>query len=115
MAQSKILSSWKFLVLLTDLALFVQGCGLSPGLQVKAGPSRFFESTRLTEPVEEDDYILIPVTSQLIDRLELQSSAVKRDVPPEEWGGGSAEYKYHVGPQDLLQVVVWDHSELSIT
>ena len=67
----KIRQRWQFLISLAIPVLLMQGCAYAPGMQLKAGPG-FFTFTRLTEPVEEDDYILVPVTRHVVESLELE-------------------------------------------
>lgn len=106
--------SWNRLGGLIAVLLFIQGCGLSPGIQVKAGPSRFFSFTRLVDPVEEENYILIPVTPRVVEELE-SASSIRRSEIPKEWIVDSSNYNYRIGPLDVLHVIVWDHPELSTT
>jgi polysaccharide export outer membrane protein len=94
------------------ISALIQGCAFTPGLQVKAGPEGFFRSTP-THPQEEDRYVLIPVTEELVAQMEAESLPKNREIPP-EWRSDVSNYAYQVGPNDLLQVVVWDHPELSL-
>lgn len=114
---TKIRQRWQFLISLVVPVLLMQGCAFAPGMQLKAGP-KFFTFTRLTEPVEEDDYILVPVTKHVVESLEVEhlkaESLTAESKIPAEWIVDSPHYDYQVGFPDLLQVVVLDHPELSI-
>ncbi|MGZ8162349.1 MAG: polysaccharide biosynthesis/export family protein [Methylobacter sp.] len=113
----KIRQRWQFLISLAIPVLLMQGCAFAPGLQLKAGPG-FFTFSRLTEPVEEDDYILVPVTKQVVQRLELEhlkaESLTAESKIPAEWIVDSQNYDYQVGFPDNLQIVVLGHPELNI-
>jgi polysaccharide export outer membrane protein len=93
--------------------VLIQGCAFTPGLQVKAGPEGVFRAATPTEPEEEDNYILIPVNEQLVAKMEAGARPKSREVPP-EWRDDASQYDYRVGRNDLLQVIVWDHPELSL-
>lgn len=99
-------------VLLTLVAISLPGCGFTPGLQVEAGPQGVFRETP-TGIQEEDKYILIPVDETEMLKLEAANAPKVRDLPP-EWVRDDANYRYRLGPADLLQVIVWDHPELSL-
>jgi len=113
----KIRQRWQFLISLAIPVLLMQGCAYAPGMQLKAGPG-FFTFTRLTEPVEEDDYILVPVTKHVVQRLELEHLKAESLTPeskiPAEWIVDSQNYDYQVGFPDILQIVVLGHPELNI-
>ena len=97
------------LILLAVLSANFSGCMLAPGLTVDAEPSMWSSST---DPVDEGDYVLIPVTSSVLKKLEADAVTTKRAVP-EEWVVDSSTYDYRIGPSDILQIWVWEHPELS--
>lgn len=113
----KIRQRWQFLISLAIPVLLMQGCAYAPGMQLKAGPG-FFTFTRLTEPVEEDDYILVPVTKHVVESLELEhlkaESLTMESKIPAEWIIDTQNYDYQVGFPDILQIVVLGHPELNI-
>jgi Polysaccharide biosynthesis/export protein len=114
---TKIRQRWQFLISLAIPVLRMQGCAFAPGMQLKAGPG-FFTLTRLTEPVEEDDYILVPVTKHVVESLELEhlkaESLTAESKIPAEWIVDSQHYDYQVGFPDILQVVVLGRTEPNI-
>lgn len=113
----KIIQRWQFLISLAIFVLLMQGCAFAPGMQLKAGPG-FFTFTRPTGPVEEDDYILVPVTNQVVESLELEhlktESLTAENKIPAEWIADSQNYDYQVGFPDMLRIVVLGHPELNI-
>ena len=88
--------------------LSVMGCALAPGLQLNPSPSSFADTTK---PVDEGEYLWVPIDHQLVDQQVKAHPAGKRVVPP-EWIKDDKAYSYQIGVGDLLQVVVWDHQEL---
>jgi polysaccharide biosynthesis/export protein len=108
---TKLENRWGFLVGLV-LPVLLDGCAFTPGLQVDAGPQGFFRGTP-TEPEEEENYVLIPVNAKLVASMETEAQPEGRQLPP-EWVNEPDPYEYRVGPNDLLQVMVWDHPELSL-
>ena len=88
--------------------LTIQGCMIAPGLQVNAGPSVLNEPT---EPRDEGDHTLIPITHSLVEQMVKEHPAGKRKVPP-EWIKNDSSYTYKIGVGDILQVVVWDNQDL---
>ncbi len=108
---TKLEHRWTFLIGCV-LAGLLQGCAFTPGLQVDAGPQGFVRGTP-TEPEEEDTYVLVPVNEKMIAKMDAETQPIDRSVPP-EWQIEDKDYEYRVGPNDLLQVLVWDHPELSL-
>lgn len=97
----------------TGTVLLAMGCAFTPGMQMDAGPQGFVRVTP-TEPEEEDDYVLIPITDKLVAEMEADSSPDAVKIPP-EWRQDEEHYVYRVGPGDELQVTVWGHPELNFT
>ncbi len=104
---------WAVSTALLAITLVMQGCGLTPGLQVHAGPEGIIRVSTPTQPEEMENYMLIPAAEKVVNKMEAEAMPENRVIPP-EWQIDPTHYTYHVGPNDLLQVLVWDHPELSL-
>ena len=101
----------KFLFLLLSLLSLSQltSCAWAPGLMYDQDDFERDESVE-AEP-EPLPVTLVPITPLLIQRqsLERQNSLVVQNT-----SSVRAQYEYQVGPQDVLNIIVWDHPELTI-
>ncbi|WP_213302476.1 polysaccharide biosynthesis/export family protein [Paraburkholderia sacchari] len=96
--------------LMTALALsaFVAACSTAPG--------NYLDTSNLKEeqnkqPQKQYDVHLI--TSQLVmEQAQAAVSARNSALPPSKYAS-TADYTYHIAPQDILGVTVYDHPELS--
>jgi polysaccharide export outer membrane protein len=82
-------------------AMLMQGCAVAPGMT-------------MTEPAELPEGKVIRVqslTMDLLNELEVKRQSQVRELA-EEFAVRHEEYL--IGPGDVLQVVVWDHPELTI-
>jgi polysaccharide export outer membrane protein len=82
-------------------ALALQGCAIAPGMT-------------MTEPAELPEGKVVRVqtlTMDLLNQLEAQRQTQVRELA-EKFAVRHEEYL--IGPGDILQVVVWDHPELTI-
>ena len=71
-----------------------------------------FESDESAESDPEPlPVTLIPITPSLIER---QSQQLQTSLPVQNTTNVITEYEYRVGPQDVLNIIVWDHPELTI-
>lgn len=85
------------------------GCAWAPGLTFESGD---FESDESAESDPEPlPVTLIPITPSLIER---QSQKLQTSLPVQNTTNVITEYEYQVGPQDVLNIIVWDHPELTI-
>jgi polysaccharide export outer membrane protein len=87
--------------LLITWALALQGCAIAPGMT-------------MSEPAELPDGKVVRVqtlTLDLLDQLEARRENEVREVA-EEFAFQHTEYL--VGAGDVIQVIVWDHPELTI-
>ena len=85
------------------------GCAWAPGLTLDSGD---FESDESAESDPEPlPVTLIPITPSLIER---QSQELQTSLPVQSTMNVITEYEYQVGPQDVLNIIVWDHPELTI-
>ena len=85
------------------------GCTWSPGLTFESAD---FESSDGAESEPESlPVTLIPITPSLIESQSQKQSAT---LPVQSTTSVVNEYEYQVGPQDVLNIIVWDHPELTI-
>jgi polysaccharide export outer membrane protein len=97
-----------FLILIPLLSQLT-GCAWSPGLALDSSD---FESDEYAESDPEPMPVtLIPITPSLIER---QSQQLQTSLPVNNTTNVITEYEYRVGPQDVLNIIVWDHPELTI-
>ncbi|MEN8170730.1 MAG: polysaccharide export protein [Pseudomonadota bacterium] len=94
------------LIILCCSALLA-GCSLSPGLFIQEGQ---FEQVEAPE-VEASPVSLIPITYETIKQQYQQRAAL---VPGRGVDISFDNYQYLVGPQDVLNIIVWEHPELTI-
>ena len=87
----------KKLILLLVTSFLLSGCALAPGMKVNTTTMRkpCMPAKNCVQPT------LIPIDGCLISRMT-------EEFP-------SAEYAYHVGPHDILSIVVWNHPEFTET
>lgn len=89
-------------------ALVLAGCSLAPGVffaegQFESSPDNVAEALPVT---------LVPITYETIQRQHLaQAPSTLRSAADES---EVQEYQYLVGPQDVLNIIVWEHPELTI-
>jgi len=96
--------------LMTALALsaFVAACSTAPG--------NYLDTSSLKEapnnqPQQQYDVHLI--TPQLVmQQAQAAAAAQRTELPPGKYAS-AADYVYHIEPQDILGVTVYDHPELS--
>ncbi|MDH5612566.1 MAG: polysaccharide export protein [Gammaproteobacteria bacterium] len=103
MVQEAMVRKLTLLMLLTQLA----GCSWAPGLMLSA------------DDFEQDDSVnqesmpvtLIPITPSLIEK---QPRSLLTVPPVNNATNLTTGYEYKVGPQDVLNIIVWEHPELTI-
>ncbi len=88
-------------------ALGLAGCSLAPGV--------FISQDQLEHPsVEAAEALpvtLVPITHETIRDQQRSSVSVPLSAADYDVGRG---YQYLVGPQDVLNIIVWEHPELTI-
>jgi polysaccharide export outer membrane protein len=87
--------------LLIALALALQGCAIAPGMT-------------MDEPAELPEGQIVRVqtlTLNLLNKLDATRESEIREVAKEF---GFQRTEYLIGPGDVIQVIVWDHPELTI-
>ena len=82
------------------LAATLAGCAIAPGM-------------KMSEPAEIDDGVVIrvqPLTLDLLNRLDAAREQQVREVAEEF---AVRQQGYVIGSGDVLQIIVWDHPELT--
>ena len=97
--------------LLALAGLLLAGCTVVPGITVD------YDADERWEVIESEDspshFEVIPISAELLRRqvaarreARIEASILSDRLPVRD-------YEYRVGPQDILNVVVWSHPELS--
>lgn len=102
-----------FIALITAV-VSLTGCAFAPGMSMNA---QYGETSSVSVPIRSPSgkeittqIYIQEISGDLIQKQEQTQSAilsVKHMVT-------KAEYSYHVGPGDILNITVWDHPELTI-
>jgi polysaccharide export outer membrane protein len=58
-------------------------------------------------------FVLVPLTPEVV-RQEVEATRRRPALPADPLGAQSQRYEYRVAPHDVLNVIVWDHPELTI-
>ena len=102
--------------LLLILLLFLSqltGCAWAPGLYY--GQDDFERDESVEAEPEPLPVTLVPITPSLIEKQYQKSqSSLPLNKAAVDANSDVAEYEYKVGPQDVLNIIVWDHPELTI-
>lgn len=86
------------------IAFIMSGCTVIPGLRVRVPES--------SPPGTDASYRVIQLTPEVLANLRLEPSLPPSpDLAPAN--AASAPTNYIIGPGDVLQIVVWDHVELT--
>jgi len=98
----------KIALMLMLASTLLASCSLAPGMRMNE--SGLNEQKAAEEKAPEID--LVPITATLVAQ-QMQAAAPRSEaaatLPVDD-----STYEYHVKPQDVLQIVVWDHPELTI-
>ncbi len=89
------------------LSVFVSACATAPG--------NYLDTSSLKEQPSnqpQKQYDVHVIDSQLVMQQAQAAAAVRTDLPPSKYAT-PADYVYHLAPQDILGVTVYDHPELS--
>src|SRR5690554_239548 len=95
------------------LSAFLSGCAVLPGMKID--PDNAIASDRAAQDVEER-FRLVPITADLVSSLELGRSGKASAAGPGAPVPVSEvdNYHYRIQPRDILNVIVWEHPELTI-
>lgn len=96
----------KITLLLFVSSLWLSGCAMSPGMHLTEGD--FEKQSGYDEVVP--DVALIPITNKMIQA----QYAPQTSQANSELSFYSAVSHYKIGPQDILNIIVWEHPELTI-
>ncbi len=93
------------------LVLMLPGCVLRPGMEMDPDDN----VTELEVPVMKDGKMvkektkIVPITADLIIERETARRQAVNNLPPVD----VSKTSYRIGPQDRLQITVWEHPELN--
>jgi polysaccharide biosynthesis/export protein len=91
------------------LTVLLAGCALGPGMKMNEEAL----VSRAEKAGQKPAFVLIPLTPQVVrEQSEAASQPQKRQVDP--LAERAQQYEYRVAPRDVLNVIVWEHPELTI-
>jgi len=98
------------LALTIALTTFLSACATAPG--------NYLDTSRLKEDSQNKPAETYPVTlinASVIQKQQAQTAdtIAKQVLPPPGPFADPTQYVYHVAPQDILGITVWDHPELT--
>ena len=98
-------------LMLLTLVLLVSACSLRPGMEMKTENNL----SKLEVPVMRNGRMvkekprIVPITADLIIERENSRLQAVNNLPPVD----ISKAVYRIGPQDRLQITVWEHPELN--
>jgi polysaccharide export outer membrane protein len=100
---------FKFMLLM--LSLLLPACSWTPGMDMKVenNLSEVEVPTMKDGKVVKDKTRIIPITADLIIERENSRQQAVNNLPPVDVN----KTTYRIGPQDRLQITVWEHPELN--
>jgi polysaccharide biosynthesis/export protein len=84
------------------------GCALAPGMRMDEEAA----VRRGRETSKNPEFNIEPVTQATVRRL-VEERNQRRALRGDPLGDAAVHYHYRVAPYDVLQVIVWDHPELT--
>ncbi|HEY1607764.1 MAG TPA: polysaccharide biosynthesis/export family protein [Paraburkholderia sp.] len=98
----------KRLSVVLTVSAFLSACATAPG--------NYLDTSRLNEPTQQGPqpkYDVSLITPQLVmQQAQARAAADHNNLPPSRYPDAS-EFRYLLGPSDIVGVTVWDHPELS--
>lgn len=113
-AQTRRSFNWLAFLLSSATVLYTVGCAVVPGNDVYK--TRITGKSSIPLPVETPQgelpaYITVQrITTDLI----IENSKALREIPPPPPPAPAAPYDYRLGPGDVVNIIVWDHPELTM-
>ena len=89
------------ILIVIAVAAFIQACAIAPGMT-------------MSEPAELPSGQVVRVQSITVDVLNKLEDARQRDVREIAEEFAETDNSYSIGRGDVVQVIVWDHPELTI-
>ncbi|PMS37363.1 polysaccharide export outer membrane protein [Trinickia symbiotica] len=94
-------------VLTAGFVSWLTACSALPGYSLDR--SHMHE---VNQPANEEMYDVHRITAQVIAELAAKVAQTQQPLPESRFSSAS-QYVYHIGPQDILGITVWDHPELT--
>jgi polysaccharide biosynthesis/export protein len=93
------------------LTVLLSACSLTPGMDMKAekGMSDLEVPVLKGSKMSKEKLPIVPITADLIIARENARQQEIDNLPPAD----TSKTSYRIGPQDRLQVTVWEHPELN--
>ena len=88
------------------------GCTVVPGSYHSPTPGWFIDETEMAQGKPLPDVVKVHAIGTAI--LDQKTIAPEEKPVPTELDLSDKDYDYTVGPGDVLQIIVWDHPELTI-
>jgi len=108
--KGKMISVGKFGALFAVALL--AGCTVVPGSYHSPTPGWFIDETEVAQGKPLPDVVKVHAIGTAI--LDQKTIAPEEKPVPTELDLSDKDYDYTVGPGDVLQIIVWDHPELTI-
>src|SRR5689334_12940401 len=86
----------------------VAGCA-GPGMRMDEGAL----TSRAERAGQKPSAVLVPVTPEVVRQLG-EADAAHAALTPDPLAETARSYEYRVAPHDVLNVIIWEHPELTI-
>ena len=102
-----------YLTILSIATAALSGCYFAPGMHMKSDDlTPTLSNNKIVTPTIQ------PITAKLIMAIDKKTAqakaqAAKNFIAPKDFFTDTQTYQYHVGNQDVLNITVWGHPELS--